>query len=213
MDITCTNCKTTLTIADHKLPQGKKASLVCPKCKERIHIPSQPAAAPRATSPIKTTDISKKNASETPLDFLDENVRVAMLCMGNTSSRNTMEGHLKAMGYRTVAPMGVDKAREAMKFQRFDLIAIDDTFDNKRSAKMLRILTTLEMLERRRLFAILVTSRARSRDNMAAFHQSVNLIINPEHIEHARKIFSQALQEHEQFYSVFFESMKEVGKI
>ena len=74
------------------------------------------------------------------------------------------------------------------------------------------MLTGLDMLVRRRIFVIHVTDRARTRDNMAAFHRSVNLIINPEHLEHSGKLISQALVEHEQFYKVFLESMKEVGK-
>ena len=77
---------------------------------------------------------------------------------------------------------------------------------------MLIYLERLGMSVRRNIFVAMISSRYRTMDNMMAFRDSVNLIINIKNIEDVGKILSRGITDTELFYNVYRETLKEIGR-
>ena len=58
----------------------------------------------------------------------------------------------------------------------------------------------------------MISDRYRTMDNMMAFHDSVNLIVNIKNIEDVGKILSRGITDNQLFYNVYRESLKETGR-
>ncbi len=205
MDVTCSSCKTKLTIPDEKIPKGKKSSLLCPKCKTRISIDPAPEA-------VQETAVY--DAADKPFDFLEETANTALLCTGEKAFNTTIERTLLHMGYYTTVADNVRTALTNMKYHLFNIVVIDEGFDKLRGGadKVLDYLRRLEMASRRKLFVLLISETYRTMDNMAAFHLSVDMIINAGNMTEFDKILVPSVKKHDLFYKVFSESMKAVGK-
>jgi hypothetical protein len=50
-------------------------------------------------------------------------------------------------------------------------------------------------------------------DNMAAFHRSVNLVINKKNIDDVGTILRRGMNDNKTFYSVFMDGLRKIGKI
>ncbi len=206
MDIVCNSCQAKLTIPDNKVPKGKKASFICPQCKQRIHIP---VPAPSGEEPGAP---EAYDASDKPFDFVDDDKRTALICMAGEASRTQASDALEEMDYAVTWAADVRQALTRMKYHLFNVIVVDDRFDPPGQPGVLDALRALEMVSRRRIFVVLVTQQFRTQDNMAAFHGSVNLVVNDKSINDVKKILVRGIQDHERFYAVFTDSLKETGK-
>lgn len=207
MEITCNSCQTKLTIPDSKLPPGKKASFLCPKCRQRIHIDP---------GPVPESGPSGYNADEKPFDYIDENTRTALLCIRDGSIRQTVEKSLQYHGYYTITVEDAETALTRMKYHLFDVIVVADNFEplsTNTPATILNHLKHLDIASRRKSFLVLISGRFRTMDRLMAFHESVNLIVSRDNIADVDKILSQGLKEHQQFYGVFNDTLKKLGKI
>jgi len=68
------------------------------------------------------------------------------------------------------------------------------------------------MSARRDIYVTMISSQYRTMDQMMAFRHSVNLIVNSKNIDDIGKIIQRGLTDHEFFYRVFKDSLKEVGR-
>ncbi|ACN13615.1 hypothetical protein HRM2_05010 [Desulforapulum autotrophicum HRM2] len=205
MDIVCNQCHTKLSIPDHKVPRGKRASFLCPKCKQRIQIsPSADSSGP-SMAPTRTYD-----AADKPFDFVDSNKQTSLVCMGSGAA--VVSQALETMGHVVKQAKDVEHALLNMRYHLFDIVVVDDGFDRPGVPGVLSTLCQLEMASRRKIFVILVSERYRTMDSMAALHQSVNLVVNHSSLNKVDKIIDRAIKENEQFYAVFKDSLKKTGK-
>lgn len=229
MDIICEHCQAKLTIADQKIPKGKRVSFLCPKCREKIYISSDTRDVGTNSFKNGSIDIDSDidsgpgnimgtadyDASDKPFDFLDEDDRTMLLCMKDNESKRIVEKAFSSMDYKLLSVNNVKTALTRMKYHIFDTVVIDEEFDkdNKGTVVLLNYMNCLNIAIRRRIFAVFVSNRYRTMDNMAAFHASVNLIINRRDIDNMGKIFLYNIKEYEKFYSVFKDSLKNADKI
>lgn len=225
MEIICTGCTTKLNIPDHKIPRGKKSSFLCPKCKQRLYInPDEPRDA-GISDPASGED--KKPAgepapatpdydvTERPFDYLDDDAETALICLGDKGSVTHTRAALEQMKYHIEAVADVKTALTRMKYHLFNIILLDETFDQtyKGSRMLLQELKELDMSLRRQIIVILISDNLRTQDNMAALHNSVNLIINQKEMaSKALNLLQKSLKDHEQFYAIFNETLKKTGK-
>jgi len=225
MDIICEHCHAKLTIADQKIPKGKRVSFLCPKCREKIYISSDTRDGGTHSFKNGSMDIDPEpgnimgtadyDASDKPFDFLDEDDRTMLVCMKDNESERIVKKAFNRMDYKLISVNNVNTALTRMKYHIFDTVVVDEEFDktNEGAVVLLKYMNGLNSAIRRRIFAVFVTSRYRTMDNMAAFHASVNLIINRRNIDNMGKIFLRNIKEYERFYSVFKDSLKNVDKI
>ncbi len=224
MDIICEHCKAKLSIPDKKIPRGKKISFPCPKCKKKIHI------IPKDVNPensinghgsfsndleMGTKTLSKEknrdyNADDKPFDFIDEDAKSVIVCVSDSGTKQRVEKAFKQMEYRSISVNNASIAATRMKYHIFDCIILSEDFDkdNRGTDAILYYIQKLNMEIRRKIFVVLLSRRYRTADNMSAFHESVNLIINEKDLNNLDKIFLRSIREHEKFYYVFNNSVK-----
>lgn len=205
MDIVCTSCNAKLSIPDSKVPRGKRASFLCPKCRQRIQISPKDAVSRPATASPRTYD-----AADKPFDFVDDGRQTSLVCM--TRGADAVTGALEARGHVVKRADDTADALLNMRYHLFDIVVVDEGFDRPGGHGVLGALRLLEMVSRRRIFVVLITERYRTMDSMAAFHESVNLVVNPSSLNEVDKILERTIKEHEQFYAVFNDSLKKTGK-
>ncbi len=219
MQIVCKNCKTKFRVPDEKLPRGQIISLKCPKCKNKIQIDTTHRTQD-ITSPVKQKTIIDQvasdtyDASEKPFDFLEEGVETALVCEHDQVLREKIHSALQRMGYHVTMAESARIALKYMRFHVFELVVLDENFDgtDARTNHVLQYLGHQAMNTRRNIFVVLLGNRFRTGDNMIAFNNSANLVINTKNMDDLEKILKRALTEHREFYQVFKETLKKTGR-
>jgi hypothetical protein len=81
------------------------------------------------------------------------------------------------------------------------------------AAAILHYLSNLEMGIRRQIFVALISEKYRTMDNMAAFNNSVNLVLNPKNMDDFGAIIKRGLDENAAFYYIYKEIFKKMGQL
>jgi CheY-like chemotaxis protein len=213
MNITCTSCQSQFKIADDKLPSGRSASFICPKCRARISVGTEAAATLSKVS-LNEIDTSAYNPADRPFDFIEEEGKTALVCEPNALLRKPITEALEVMEYQITVTETAREALKRMRYHVYDLVVVDEDFDtdNPEANGVLIYLERLSMSVRRNMFIAMISSRHRTMDNMTAFLKSVNLIINSKNIDDFGKILSRGITEYLSFYRVFRDKLKESGR-
>jgi len=218
MEITCDHCNSKLSVADEKLPEGKTATIKCPKCKNKLSIDlknrqanGDPKPAPNSFNFDEGTD--DYDASERPFDFLEEEGNTALVCENDPDVLKQINIVLGIMDYSITTAESVRDALKKMKYHTFNMILVNEAFDGSDpdANGLLVYLERLSMDVRRNIFVGLLTRRFASMDNMAAFLKSVNITINVKDINSLDRILARGINENELFYAIFKESLKKMG--
>jgi DNA-binding response OmpR family regulator len=154
------------------------------------------------------------DATDRPFDFVGEGGETALICEPDTLLRDKIGAALRERGYQVITPATGKEALKAMRFHVFDLVVLNELFDaaDPKENMVFKYLENLAMATRRRTFVALLSSRYRTMDNMAAFNQSVNLVINLKNVHELAEIIKQGVAENRAFYHVFLETMAKMGK-
>jgi DNA-binding NtrC family response regulator len=153
--------------------------------------------------------------ADRPFDFVRGRGATALVCEPDPALRKKINCALEAMGYQITLPATARDALKAMRFHIFDVVVLNDLFDtaDPQINDVLQYLESMVMSVRRRFFVALVSERYRTMDNMAAFNRSVNIVINPNSIDHIGEIIEQGVADNKAFYLVFQETLRKVGKV
>jgi len=210
MEIICQNCNGKLKVADEKLPEGKAATIKCPRCQSRISV-SRPAkksdeedAAFDDLFDFAEDDGDGYDAAEKPFDFIEEEGKTSLICES--------DGLIREKVRPTLDLMEAPNSREALKKMRYhtyDLVLLNEYFDTRDpdANAVLIYLERLAMETRRHMFVTLLTTRFRTMDHMTAFQKSVNMILNLRNIDDIDKILQRGMADFGLFYKVFKESL------
>ena len=214
MDITCNNCAGKFRIPDEKIPRGRVSTVPCPKCKTRISLDPAKRTAGGAVTENESDLNGSYDYTEKPFNFIEEEGLTALMCEQNPVVRQTIENALHLMDYQITIAESARDALKRMRYHTYDLIVVNESFDtnNPDSNGVLIYLERLGMAVRRNIFVAMISNRYRTMDNMMAFHDSVNLIINIKNIEDVGKILSRGITDTELFYNIYRETLKEIGR-
>ncbi|MGV8078600.1 MAG: hypothetical protein AB2L22_00870 [Syntrophales bacterium] len=149
------------------------------------------------------------DSSDRPFDFVLEEGETALVCSNDAPSREKVIQALQGLGFQISESAAAKDALKSMRFHLFDLVIVDESFERE----VLDYLETLNMHTRRNVFVVLLTSALRTMDNMAAFHQSVNLVINKKNIDDVGAILRRGINDNKNFYSVFTDGLRKIGRI
>ena len=214
MDVKCNNCTSKFRIPDEKIPRGRMSTVPCPKCKTRISLNPAKKSARSGAAEEESNRSENLDSTEKPFDFIEEEGLTALMCEQNPVVRQTIENALHLMDYQISVAENARDALKRMRYHTYDLIVINESFDtnNPDSNGVLIYLERLGMAVRRNIFVAMISNRYRTMDNMMAFHDSVNLIINIKNIEDVGKILSRGITDTELFYNIYRETLKEIGR-
>ena len=223
MEIVCEKCDARLSIPDDKIPRGQRASVSCPKCKNRLTLntrsPGQNNLAPQVEEKTEP-EVSKANSdfvyedTDSSLDFFEEGVKLTLVMGIDVQQVEKLGRIVEELGYRYVSAKNTRDAISKMRLHHFDVILLSDRFDEIELAHspILQHINTLSMSVRRRIFLALIADEFKTMDHMMAFAMSANLVINGNDLDRLTAIMKHSILDNEKFYKVFMETMSEVGK-
>jgi hypothetical protein len=209
MDVICNSCGAQLKIPDEKLPPDQVASITCPKCKGKIKIDTRKSAKKIASDEIEETE-----QPSIPLEFFEEGTKLALVLKGDEMQVDTINRVLEALSYKPIQAPSIREAIGKLRLYRFDLIILSDAFDGQpiESSPVMNYLNHLSMSVRRKIFLMLLSERFKTIDNLMAFTLSADLVVNPADLSKLNLILSKAIPDHEKFYKVFIDALKDTGK-
>jgi len=154
------------------------------------------------------------DASDRPFDFVGEDVGTALICESDASLKKKLTAAMKNLGYQITEPASTKDALKNMRYHVYDVVIVNENFDtdNPATNEVLQYLANLNMSTRREIFVTVISSRFRTMDNMAAYNQSANLIINTKNISDAGQIIKSGINENDAFYHVYKEILKKKGR-
>ena len=214
MDIICNNCQSKFRIPDEKIPAGRISTVPCPKCNNRISLNGGQRSSKSDAAYEEIISSTGYDAADKPFDFIEEEGLTALLCEQNPLVRKTIIEALNLMEYQITVSESARDALKRMRYHVYDLIVVNESFDtdSPESNGVLIYIERLGMSVRRNIFVAMVSNRYRTMDNMMAFQNSVNLIINIKNVEDIGKILSRGITDNELFYRIFRDGLKEVGR-
>ncbi len=218
MQVICSHCRAKFNIPDDKIPAGRQVSVACPKCKQRIVVERSKGEEEDSSKQSAVVKVSAgyeyRDVDEVLELTIGEGEKVALLMAADHQEASLIKQAVKEVGYRVIAAEDTRDAMNKMRFHHFPMILLSDGFDATEifQSPILRYLEHLAMPVRRRIFLVLIGRRFKSMDHMKAFAMSANLVINKNDLKKLAPILSRALADHESFYKVFMETLKEVGK-
>ena len=220
MNIICPHCKTKLNIPDHRIPRDKDSSFKCPKCSEKVPVllsqlnlsDNMPEKNRRAENVPSEKGKPGKEAINLEI-FSPQDSGQALVCMEDTIRKTKILAAVERAGFIVDTPANIIDAFVKMEYHVYPLVLVDESFDQKLGFKnMSQRMNELDMSLRRRSCFIWVSEKFSTGDNMAALHSSVNYIIGSGGLDKLDAILARILLAHKNFYTVFNESMKSVGK-
>ncbi len=215
MDIICESCQSKFKIPDESIPNGKTATLPCPKCKKTIFIKApeikNTATDDEAGSAAAEFDFEEDDYENTekPFDFIEEEGKIALVCESDTVVRDGIVRALELLEYHVSVATGNRDALRNLRYKVYDLVVVDEYFGTKDPERngVLIYVERLHMDVRRNMFVTMISDRFRTMDHMMAFCKSVNLIINKKNMEDIEKILSRNISDYEMFYRIYKESL------
>ena len=226
MKVQCENCQTKLNLPDDKLTPGADFSFNCPKCKHRntIHVPengAESASAPPAAPEIKpppspgSTFFDDDDDGGGLGEFFEEGAQLALICFDPGPVRDRLAAIMEELDYVPVMPASARDALKRIRVTLFDAILLHTSYDgqNRENNAIYRLLQPMDMSTRRRIFFALFDNDLNTFDYMTAFALSANLVVNMADEPQFPKIIKRGLAEYERFYKVYFNVMREIGKV
>jgi len=209
MDVTCDSCGASFKIPDEKLPPNQVVSIACPKCKGKIKVDTR-----NSDKDIVSSEIEELEQDSSPLDLFEEGTRLALVLNGDDGQINDISSVLEELSYKPIVAPSIQDAMGKLRLHHFDLIILSDGFDgqNLEGSPVTHYLNHLSMSVRRKIFLVLVSDKFKTMDNMTALTLSANLVINPADLSKLRLILNKAIPDHEKFYKIFMDTLKEAGK-
>ncbi len=236
MEISCGNCKTKLNIPDEKIPKGQIVRINCPKCKFKMTIDPRGGRSKNVSSSDALADSGRLHPNSIVSDhsalsdesifrygdetedealvFFEEDIRLALIMVGNKDQANKIKSVAEDLGYKCVDAPTTRDALGKMRFHHFDFILLSDGFDGQEleHSPILNYLNHLNISLRRRIFLVLMSDQFKSLDEMMAFSRSANAVINPKDLERLSGILKKAISDNEKFYKIFTDTLVGVGK-
>jgi len=154
------------------------------------------------------------DAADKPFDFIEDEGETALICESDPELKEKINKAMTEQGYMITEAVSAKDALKKMRFHTYDVVVIDERFDatSPDENNVLQYLENMAMVTRRNIFVALLTERFRSMDNMAAFNNSVNLVINMKNIDDAGTILKRGTSDNAAFYRVFKDTLRKMGK-
>lgn len=144
----------------------------------------------------------------------DVNRRLALVCVDQPDRQDAVKAALQELGYSLHLGSGPDEAAELVRKNSYEVVVLDEEFNGAtpHDHALLRAIQWMPMTLRRYMFVALLGREGKTFDNMMAFAQSVNVVVNVNDLPQLRGILQKGLADNEQFYRVFRQVLQEAGK-
>lgn len=137
----------------------------------------------------------------------------ALICDNISKTRNFISSALQEQKYKVDFSTSSNETFEKLRFNQYDVIILKEDFDeNQKNNEVLKHFQNMPMSVRRHIFLVLIGENFKTMDNMTAFSKSVDLVINKKDLPDLTDILKKSIADHDQFYMVYKEILRKLGK-
>ena len=146
-------------------------------------------------------------------EFLEVGDKVALIC-ADTTTVDAIKPVLKDLGYKIHIGESAEHAIERIRYTNYDIVVLHEHFAGSvlNSNIVLHYLAWMPMAQRRYTFTCLVGASFITLDAMQAFGQSVHLVVNPLDLPNIAAVLRRGLQEFEEIYGVYRDTLNSLGE-
>jgi predicted Zn finger-like uncharacterized protein len=210
MVLTCTACSAKLSIPDGKIPKTGSVTVACPKCQQKIQVAAK--RAPVATAPEVSP--GPEDVIGVASDSVAEPRRLAMVCVDQLHGQMRVKTALAELGYTVHIVNDPKEAIDRLWQQPYGLVILHEEYGGAADDNgVLKILQPMPMSIRRFMYVGLIGKQYRTMDPTAAFAKSVNFVVAETELSNLKAIVQEAVADHDRFYRVFREVLREAGKL
>ncbi|WP_333652027.1 response regulator [Dissulfurispira sp.] len=140
--------------------------------------------------------------------------KTALICDDNSEMQNVINSALKELKYKIDISTSSADTLEKVRFNQYDVIVLNENFagSSPENNEVLKFFQNMPMVSRRHIFLALIGQNLKTLDNMTAFSKSVNVAINKSDIPNLANILKKSIDDNEQFYKVYKETLRKLGK-
>jgi predicted Zn finger-like uncharacterized protein len=227
MRIQCDHCQAVFNVPDEKMPRGRQFKATCSKCRRTIIVEphgafggkgatigvdvslSEVADAPTAIE----ADLDMTSAYDSPLEVLEEGAMSALVCVDEPGRLKAVKEALEDLNYYSSVASSVKEALSKLRYNQYDLVMLDEEFcgESADNNTVLRYMQPMPMSARRNIFLMLISNQGRTLDNLMAFAQSVNAVINVSDVQKVKLVVERAMADHRRFYKVYRDLVQVIG--
>jgi hypothetical protein len=207
--VECKECRIGFNIPKDKVPDGRTARLLCPKCKAPIEIFGGVAPAELNGSspylPESESGLDSVLDYHNAIDIVDEGVRTALLCATDIKRAERIAQALQELDFWVVHALRPGFALGKLHHNHYDLVVLEENFNSGQDSAnlVLHHIQLLPMHQRRQFFLCLLSLEKPTLDEKLAFRTGVNLILNLQDLEKTKVILARQLKQFRNFYNLF----------
>ena len=212
MVLTCTACSAKLSIPDGKIPKTGSVTVACPKCQQKIQVAAK--RAPVSPAPEVSKGSGPDDVVGVASDPVAEPRRLAMICVDQLHGQMRVKTALAELGYTVHIVNDPKEAIDRLWQQPYGLVILHEEYGGAADSNgVLKILQPMPMSIRRFMYVGLIGKQYRTLDQTAAFAKSVNFVVAETELSNLKAIVQEAVADHDRFYRVFREVLREAGKL
>ena len=212
MVLTCTACSAKLSIPDGKIPKAGSVTVACPKCQQKIQVAAK--RAPVAAEPDALNGPAPDDVSGATAEAVAELRRLAMVCVDQLHGQMRVKTALAELGYTVHIVNDPKEAIDRLWQEPYGLVILHEEYGGAAEDNgVLKVVQPMPMSIRRFMYVGLIGKQYRTLDPAAAFAKSVNFVVAETELSNLKAIVQEAVSEHDRFYRVFRESLREAGKL
>lgn len=147
------------------------------------------------------------------LDIFEPGDLTALVCADVPEVQRIVVDQLTALNYKLHTGLFVEDILLKLRAHIYDVVVISENFaaTDIETNPILREATNAPSAQRRKQLLVLLGSSVQTNDEIQAFQNSVDLVVNLADVMNLRPVIRRALLRAQEFYAPFQESLKAAG--
>lgn len=140
----------------------------------------------------------------------------ALLCEEDNELLEIGKKTIAALKYNVFVPANVEKVMEHFKYDNISLVVLSESFaggTSENNEVLEHLKYNMPINERRNIFIALTGKEFYTGDDMQAFVNSVNIVVNEKDAKTLHKVLKKSIQGNDFFYKIYKNTMQDLGKI
>jgi hypothetical protein len=217
----CAKCQLVISVSEGTTSIGDAFDLQCPIChgSVELELPDQPDADQTKSSGVPSSSSGSRSEfihqsdEITPLHLTEVGGRIALVCIADQILAQRVGQDINKLDFHVIVAQKPSSALSKLENHHCDLIILDENYGLDESSENLVLIymQRLPMPVRRRSFLCILSKQAPTLDQMTAFRNGANLIVNSQDMERIPLILDRILKDHQSFYAVLYDELARRG--
>lgn len=144
----------------------------------------------------------------------DETSRRALICDADPAMQKNLAATLAPLRLRMEAVGSIDQLMESVKYNQYDFVIVNEQFGlNPRGEnEAIGFFEEMPMSARRLMLIVLLSQTLPTLDNLTAYANNVNVVINMRDAAQIASILTKSAAENERFFRAMRETLSHRGR-